>query len=404
MKNGGRKGFKELRKGEDIFDVWFESGSSWNGALRERNIGFPADLYLEGSDQHRGWFQLSLLPSLGVTGSSPFKTVLTHGFIVAADGRKMSKSIGNAIEVEDVLEKNGADICRWWISSLNYTNDIKVDWEFFRVASGEYRKIRNTIRFLLGNLNGFDPVHHRYEIGNEDRFTIDSWALQKHSEFVTSVRKGYQDFQFKRVSETIFDFCNDTMSAVYFTAVKDRLYCERPDSPKRRRTQTVLYDIASSLIRAVAPILVHTSEEAWLVLNDLEESSEESVHLQSLPEEVEFVADSGWETVMEFRQLVLKTLEEAKSEEQGIRNSMDAGIIALIPGSMKERLIPFDAELADLFGVSRLTCTKGEKLSVEVQDLRGEPKCERSWKRDETVKMRSDGGMLSDRDAEVMGL
>jgi len=404
IRKEGRAGLVNLRKGEDIFDVWFESGSSWNGALRERNIGFPADLYLEGSDQHRGWFQLSLLPSLGATGVSPFRTVLTHGFMVAADGRKMSKSLGNAIEVEDVLNKNGADICRWWVSSLNYTNDIKVDWEFFQVAADEYRKIRNTIRFLLGNLNGFNPDKDRCEVGEEDRFSIDSWALQKHAEFLSDVCLGYRDFQFKRVSEAIFDFCNDAMSAVYFTAVKDRLYCDHPDSPRRRRTQTVLYDIARSLILAVAPILVHTAEEAWLELNGWDDSSDESVHLQTLPEPVPFEADPGWETVMSFRQQVLKALEEAKSEENGIRNSLDAGISAVVPEDLLKRLVPFEAELGDLCGVSRLSLTGGEALSISIQDLRSEPKCERSWKRDLTVRERSDGGMLSDRDAAVLGV
>jgi isoleucyl-tRNA synthetase len=162
-----------LRKGSDIFDVWFESGSSWNAVLRERDIGYPADLYLEGSDQHRGWFQLSLLPALGVTGCSPFRTVLTHGFMVDAEGRKMSKSEGNAIEVEEVLKKYGADICRWWVSSLNYTTDIKVDWKFFDVASDEYRKVRNTVRFLLGNLRDFDSLGDGVELTEADKLSID---------------------------------------------------------------------------------------------------------------------------------------------------------------------------------------------------------------------------------------
>jgi isoleucyl-tRNA synthetase len=404
MKNNQAKGLPDLRKGEDIFDVWFESGSSWNGALRERGIGFPADLYLEGSDQHRGWFQLSLLPGLGVMGQSPFKTVLTHGFMVAADGRKMSKSMGNAIEVDDVLKKNGADICRWWVSSLNYTNDIKVDWEFFRVASDEYRKIRNTIRFLLSNLNGFDPERDRYELGGGDGTSIDDWAVQKHFEFTAAVRKGYEDFQFKKVSETIFDFCNDTMSAVYFTAVKDRLYCEKEDSPKRRRTQTVLFDIAGSLIRAIAPILVHTAEEAWLALNGCSEKSEDSVHLESLPDVPEFRAHADWAAVMEFRQQVLKALEDAKSRQDGIKNSLDAGIRALVPDTLKAKMGPFRSDLADLCGVSRLSLSEGDQLKIEVLDLRNEPKCERSWKRDGTVRLRSDGGMLSDRDAEVLSV
>ncbi|UCF35312.1 MAG: class I tRNA ligase family protein, partial [Acidobacteriota bacterium] len=393
-----------LTKGNDIFDVWFESGSSWNGVLRERKIGFPADLYLEGSDQHRGWFQLSLLPGLGVTGQSPFKTVLTHGFMVDAEGRKMSKSGGNAVKVEDVLKIHGADICRWWVSTLNYTNDIKVDLEFFKVASDEYRKVRNTIRFLLGNLNNFDPEKDRVELGPEDRFSVDAWALQRLGHFIKQVDNGYASFNFKRVAEVIFDFCNDSMSAVYLAAVKDRLYCDALDSRRRRRTQTVLYEIAHSLIRAVAPILVHTAEEAWLALTGELMESERSVHLCRLPEGDAFEADSGWERVMSFRQSVLKVLEDAKQKENPIKNPLDAGITAVVKPATLEKLAPYREELADLCGVSRLDLVSGETVSFEVQDLRDEPKCERSWKRDGTVQTRSDGGLLSDRDAAVVGV
>ncbi|MGI9533799.1 MAG: isoleucine--tRNA ligase, partial [Thermodesulfobacteriota bacterium] len=166
-----------LKKGMDIFDVWFESGSSWNAVLKYRNIGYPADLYLEGSDQHRGWFQLSLLPALGATGVPPFKALLTHGFMVDAQGRKMSKSGGNALEVDEILKTHGADVCRWWVSTLKYSNDIQVDWEYFKVAADEYRKVRNTIRFLLGNTNDFNPETDIIDFTDEDRFSIDYWAF-----------------------------------------------------------------------------------------------------------------------------------------------------------------------------------------------------------------------------------
>ena len=176
LKEAGREGLGELVKGNDIFDVWFESGSSWNAVMRERGIGFPCDLYLEGSDQHRGWFQLSLLPALGMMGQSPFETVLTHGFMVTATGQKMSKSLGNAIDVEDLLKQHGADICRWWTASLNYTQDMKVDWEFFKVASDEYRKVRNTLRFLLGNLDGFSSGDL---LQPEQMLPLDRWAVRR---------------------------------------------------------------------------------------------------------------------------------------------------------------------------------------------------------------------------------
>jgi len=396
---------KNLEKSRDIFDVWFESGSSWNGVLNERGIGYPADLYLEGSDQHRGWFQLSLLPALGVTGQSPFKTVLTHGFIVDANGRKMSKSEGNSVSVEDVLKQHGADICRWWVCSLNYTNDIKVDWEFFKVASDEYRKVRNTIRFLLGNLNDFDPEKDYCPLAPEDRYSIDAWAWMKLREFIAASAEGYEKFQFKKVSEAVFNFCNDSMSAVYLVAVKDRLYCDAADSRRRRRTQTVLWETARALVRIVAPILVHTAEEAWLALHNEGTDSLDSVHYQKLPElpsGLEGQAD--WTPVMEFRQKVLKALEEARNREEGLKNPLDAGVRAVVTGQTEAALKPFLEELADLLGVSRMQVMVGEAFAVEIDDLRNEPRCERSWKRDLTVKPRSDGGLLSDRDAAVLGL
>ncbi len=395
----------QLEKSRDIFDVWFESGSSWNGVLNERGIGYPADLYLEGSDQHRGWFQLSLLPALGATGQSPFKTVLTHGFMVDANGRKMSKSEGNAVDVEDVLKQHGADICRWWVCSLSYTNDIKVDWEFFKIASDEYRKVRNTIRFLLGNLNDFNPETDYRPLAPEDSNSIDAWAWIKLREFIESTTDGYKKFQFKDVSDEIFNFCNDSMSAVYLVAVKDRLYCDAADSPRRRRTQSVMYEIVRALIRIVAPILVHTSEEAWLALRGEGMDSSDSVHFQAFPEvPVKLEAEADWAPVMDFRNKVLKALEEARAVENGLKNPLDAGVRAVVTPEVETSLKPFQGELADMFGVSRMEIETGDNQAVGIDDLRDEPRCERSWKRDTTVKPRSDGGMLSDRDAEVLGV
>ncbi len=399
----GREGLAGLHKGQDIFDVWFEAGSSWNAVLRERGIGYPADLYLEGSDQHRGWFQLSLLPALGATGQSPFRTVLTHGFMVDAEGRKMSKSLGNTIEVEDVLKTHGADICRWWVSSLNYANDIKVDWEFFRIAGDEYRKVRNTLRFLLGALNGFDPAEHAVGLTDADRNSIDWWVLQELGRFIEVVRDGYQEFQFKRVSEAIFNFCNDTLSAVYIAAAKDRLYCDPAGSRRRRRTQTVMHRIAESLILAMAPILVHTAEEAWLALQGLDMEAADSVHLRLLPEPFRWEEDPRWREVMAFRQEALKAIEEYKAGDAGLKNPLDAGIRVAAAGARLEALSWCREELADLCGVSRVMVEEGP-ASLTVMDLRQEPRCERSWKRDGTVRRRSDGGWLSDRDAAALGL
>jgi len=398
---------QELKLSSDIFDVWFESGSSWNSVLRARGIGYPADLYLEGSDQHRGWFQLSLLPGLGVTGVSPFKTLLTHGFMVDGKGHKMSKSIGNTVDVEDLLKQYGADICRWWVSSLNYVNDIKVDWAYFKTASEEYRKVRNTIRFLLSNLVGFDPDKMPYKYAPEDSKSIDGWIREEFRQVVNTCKDSYANYQFKRVNETIFNFCNDELSSIYLAAVKDRLYCEALDSKKRRRTQQTIFEIADGLIKLIAPILVHTAEEAFLSLRGENESSKSTVHLSEFSKTGDSkLCDDRWAEVMEIRDRVLKKLEEAK-EAQGISHAMDAGIEIKTSSDQCKDLLDFADDLNDLCNVSRFKFSDGgdsESPIVVVQDLRDEPRCERSWKRDGTVRERSDGGMLTDRDAAVVGV
>jgi len=392
-----------LAKGGDIFDVWFESGSSWNGVLNVRDIGYPADLYLEGSDQHRGWFQLSLLLGLGMTGVSPFKTVLTHGFMVTGRGEKMSKSLGNTIEVETLLEEYGADICRWWTASLDYTRDIKVEWDFFKLASEEYRKVRNTIRFLMGNLADFDPGTDTWEFTDSDRTTVDWWAREEYARVVREVRDGYETYQFKKVRETLFNYCNDSLSAVYMAAVKDRMYCDAADSPRRRRTQTVMREVLDGLIRLLAPVLVHTADEAWLAVLGDAATDTDCVHLARLPEAPEVGHEAGWDAAMALRDEVLKVVEDSK-ESIGFRNPLDAGVVATVTPESHAVLLPFAAEMADLCGVSRFDLVVGEESGVVVADLREEPSCERSWRRDVTVRERGDGAFLSDRDAAVLGV
>jgi len=392
-----------LKLGMDIFDVWFESGSSWHSVLEQRNIGYPADLYLEGSDQHRGWFQLSLLPALGVTGIPPFKALLTHGFMVDAQGRKMSKSGGNALEVEELLKTNGADICRWWVSSLKYTNDIKVDLEFFKVAGDEYRKVRNTIRFLLGNINDFDPTADPVDFTEEDRYSLDAWAMSELSKFVTETKKAYQNLDYKKANELIFHFCYETLSAIYLAAIKDRLYCEKDDGRKRRRSQTAMYHIAEALIKLFSPILVHTADEAYRSLKNEDQETTNSVHLLEMPDETEMAANPNWNKVMELRGKALKALEDAKAAD-GISNPLDTAIVVNIDSESLEALKPFESELADLCGVSRFTLKEAATFEISVKDLSDELRCERSWKRDGTVKERSNGALLSDRDAEALGI
>ncbi len=393
-----------LRLSGDIFDVWFESGCSWNAALKRMQGDYPADLYLEGSDQHRGWFQVSLLPSLAVTGKPAFAALLTHGFMVDKDGRKMSKSLGNTVEVDALLKELGADVCRWWVCSLNTDNDIKVDMSFFRLAGEEYRKVRNTIRFLLSNLSDFDASVAQPA---PEPTSLDAWALGELDRLVRGARECYEQFDFRALHEMIFNFCNDTLSAVYLAAVKDRLYCDAANGPRRRQTQAVIHAVSDALIRLIAPVLPHTADEAWTALHG-ETTAEKSVHLELLPKATQPAVDDDWAKVMTDREGWLKALEEARAG-RGIDNPLDLGlkICACPAASHVQKFDPVD--LADLCGISRVElvaqagdCPQAKVL--EVVDLRQEPRCERSWKRDGSVTERSDGGMLSQRDALALGL
>jgi isoleucyl-tRNA synthetase len=373
-----------LEKMYDIFDVWFESGSSWNAVMNERGVGTPSELYLEGSDQHRGWFQLSLLPSLGATGEPPYKRLLTHGFMVDKNGKKMSKSKGNAIGVEDLLKDFGADVCRWWVSSLAYENDVKVDLDYFNVAGDAYRKIRNTLRFLLGNLADFSPETDA--VAAVDPMSIDGWALAEAVRFEQAIRLHYTRFELREANAAIYELCNDMLSAVYLVAVKDRLYCDRADSPRRRQTQTVMHHLAELLCRVLEPIVPHTADEAYRSLH-----GEDAVLQTSAPLDLSYECDHDWTPVMIMRQAAMKAIEEAKA--RGIENPLDAGLVIPDP---EGTFLRFEEEFADLCGVSRARCVAsiGE---VEIEDLREEPRCERSRKRDSTVKDRA-GVLLSDRD------
>ena len=395
-----------LRKGNDIFDVWFESGTSWNAVMRQRELGFPVELYLEGSDQHRGWFQLSLLPGIASTGHSPFTSVLTHGFMVDKDGLKMSKSGGNALDVEELLKHFGADVCRWWVATLSYENDIKADEEFFRVAGEAYRKVRNTLRFMLSNLNDFTPASDApaggLDTSSLSPVSLEAWVLDAFDRLSEKVQKSFEAYEFRSATLALYNFCNETLSATYLAAVKDRLYCDRADSPRRRRTQAVLYALTDGLCRLLAPILAHTADEAFRVLKGADSKDvETSVHLETYLPPFSVTADQNWDAVMKVREAALSAMEENRSGDAGIDNPLDAGLVLPDP---EGRLSAFDpVDLADLLGVSRVTVDPAAD-SVTVQDLRDQPRCERSWKRDGTVKKRSDGGMLSDRDAEAVGV
>ncbi|MEM8783054.1 MAG: isoleucine--tRNA ligase [Planctomycetota bacterium] len=389
-----------LTKGGDTFDVWFESGSSWNAVLREgwrekqADEAFPAALYLEGSDQHRGWFQHSLLPALAVTGRPPFEAILTHGFMVDKDGRKMSKSTGNALKVDELMKQYGADVCRWWVASLNVDNDIKVDASFFKLAGESYRKVRNTLRFLLSNLKGFDASSVEATLATVEPTHLEAWLLGEFAALCAAVRGAYDRYAYREAHAALFGFCNETLSAVYLAAVKDRMYCDAADSPRRVRAQAAMWAVADGLCRLLAPLLPHTADEAYRALHD----DDACVHLALLPEPPEVRASEAWPDVMRDRDAWLKAMEDfGQGREGGGKvNPLDLGLA--VPGDGWS----LDAvDLADLCGVSRLS-TGSEVIAVE--DLSDQPRCERSWKRDGTVTPRSDGGLLSDRDAAALGL
>ena len=402
-----KKDLTGARKSTDIFDVWFESGSSWHAVMRQRELGYDGkdrevtDLYLEGSDQHRGWFQSSLLLAVAVTGKSPFKAVLTHGFMVDKDGKKMSKSLGNTLEVEELLKTYGADVCRWWVSSLNSEGDIKVDESFFKVAGEEYRKVRNTIRFLLSNLSDFNPDTDRYDLTDADASSLEAWLYAELAGVSNHVTTAYKTYAFRRAHELLFNFCNDTLSAIYLAAVKDRLYCDKADASRRRRSQTAIFDVADALIRLLAPLMPHTADEAWRALHG---EGAASVHLSSFAVVTDRPRNDEMTLVMnETRDGLLKRIEDFR-QANDIDNPLDLGL--RITGGPELGLAKVDPrDLADMCGISRVELVGAQAQSeVVVLDLRDEPRCERSWKRDGTVKQRSDGGMLSDRDAEALGL
>ncbi len=392
------KGFdlSSAEKMYDIFDVWFESGSSWNAVLKDRLGQFPADLYLEGSDQHRGWFHLSLLPSLGVQQQAPFKALLTHGFIVDKHGKKMSKSLGNTLNVQDILNQYGAEITRWWVSSLAYDSDIKVDLSFFDQAGDSYRKIRNTIRFLLSNLYDLtiskDLSSLYSHIQTLPSKSLDSYMISRTKTLETSVKTAYSTYNFKQAHQLIYDFCNEDLSSFYCSISKDILYCDAPDSERRRSIQYCFWAILEVLLRCLSPILPHTSDEAYQALhNDVD------LHLPLAPQ-IDLQSDedqSAWTTLLDTRQHVQKLLEDYKSK--GIENSLDAKLA--LPDSL-DSFSTFSVSLADFFGVSRVQFHKNSDIIIE--NISDQPRCERSWKRDETVKDRGNGIFLSDRDAAVL--
>ena len=308
--------FGELKKEENIFDVWFEAGCSWYSVATKIGWPVPVDLYLEGSDQHRGWFQLSLLPALGAIGKAPFKTVLTHGFVVDEKGIKQSKSLGNYTNAQEEITKYGADILRLWIASVNYQDDVRCNDELIGKTQDAYRKIRNTIRYLLGNIYDFDPAKNA--VAYEKMFEIDKWAMQQLQKLIAGVTKEFDDFAYHRAFTLLYNFCSIEMSSIYMDLLKDRLYCDLADSPSRRSCQTALYKILDALTLLFAPILVHTAEETWAAIQHKSQNVD-TVHLAMLPKvdpAIDWQAgEAKWQKLMSLRNAVLLALEPLRRDK-----------------------------------------------------------------------------------------
>jgi len=373
-------------KETDILDVWFDSGVSWAAVLENReDLQFPASLYLEGSDQHRGWFHSSLLTSVGTRGYAPYRSVLTHGFVVDGEGKKMSKSAGNVIAPGEVINKLGADVLRLWVSAEDYRDDIKISDEILKRLADAYFRIRNTFRFLLGNLYDFQPESDRIPYSDLDE--IDRWALHRFQKLISRVREAYERFEFHIVYHSVQNFCAVEMSSIYFDILKDRLYTYASHSQGRRSAQTVLYEILRGLAGLMAPILSFTSEEVWQFLPGGEHKSE-SVHLTQFPEvKPEYVDETlneRWERLLEIRALVTKALEEARKEKK-IGLSLDAQVHLYLPEKDYSFLQSYEKELKSIFIVSSVSLHREEKgIRIEVDRADG-AKCERCWNYDTSV-------------------
>lgn len=370
-------GASEFNKETDILDVWFDSGSSCVAVLETRgNLQFPADVYLEGGDQYRGWFNSSLMVGLAAHDQAPYKTVLTHGWVVDGEGKKMSKSIGNVVSPNDVIKQSGAEVLRLWASAVDYSEDVRCSKEILDRVTDAYRKIRNTVRFALGNLDGFNPQSDT----TSDLLEIDRWALSELSDVTAKTLRGYENFDFQTVYHTLYHFCTVTLSARYFDIIKDRLYISAPKSQARRSAQTALYQIADNLGRLLAPILVFTADEIW---ENLPDQTVQSVHL------AEFPAASGtkdvklavrWENLFAVRDEVLKALENSRNEKL-IGSSLEAKVQLTASGETFELLKNYADELRFIFIVSQVELTEAsnnEGLSVKVLRADG-VKCERCW-------------------------
>ncbi|MBI2091992.1 MAG: isoleucine--tRNA ligase [Deltaproteobacteria bacterium] len=403
----------EFKKHSDILDVWFDSSVSQRAVLEEgHKLGWPCDLFLEGVDQHRGWFQVSLLTAIANRGAAPYRAVLTHGLILDEEQRKMSKSLGNVVSPDEVVNKFGADVLRLLFASVDYTNDISFSKRMLELGSEAYRKIRNTCKYLLSNLSDFEPDRHLVPEAN--LMEIDRWAMHSLQMLVQKIRSAYENYEFHVVYHALNEFCTVTMSAFYLDILKDRLYCEKKDGPLRRSAQTVVWKILDSMLKLMAPILSFTVEEAWGYAPHYKGKTDSAI-LSLLPKADEKYIDeqlaAKWETFLKLRGDVTKVLENARKEKM-IGNSLEARVVIECTDEMKKFLGGFGDALPDLFIVSGVEFGKAEgkfsHTSAEIKDFKvgvvksGGLKCGRCWKYSESVGKNSSHPEICKRCADVV--
>jgi isoleucyl-tRNA synthetase len=405
-------GGKEFRQDYDILDVWFDSGSSHLATLGSRkDLPWPSDIYIEGGDQYRGWFQSSLLIAVALRGKSPYRTAITHGWTLDAEGRTMSKSKGIGIDPNDLVKARGAEIARLLVSSVNYVEDIRIFDELLDRLGEAYRKIRNTCRFMLGNLsNQQDAGHPRFNpaidcLPHDQMLEIDRWALAQKERLVQKCLKGYEEYQFHQVYNALYHFCTVDMSAFYLDILKDRLYTYATHSPARRSAQTALWEILSSFTRLLAPILSFTSEEVYSAMSEGHppENRAESVHLLLFPkyermkDEEYLIAE--WEKIREVREVVLKSLEGVR-QTGVIGNSLEAKVLIRASTRTAELLRRHEADLRYVFLVSQVAVQEdsavNDGLQIEVAKADGQ-KCERCWNYSAVVGTETDYPTLCER-------
>ena len=421
-------GANSFSKGSDSLDCWFDSGSTHAGVLSSGifpNLRYPSDIYLEGGDQYRGWFQSSMLTSIAVNGIAPYKIIITNGWTVDGEGKAMHKSLGNMIAPQEIIKDFGADILRLWVTSTDYRVDTRISREIFKQLSDTYLKIRNTARFILGNISDFNPDD---SVAYEDMIELDRWALSRLNKLVASVGESYEKYEYHTIHHALHNFCTVDMSNFYLDVIKDRLYCDETDGLLRRSAQTAMYLILDALVRMLAPILAFTSEEIWAIMPHKASADRESVLYNPMPVPVDefFLSpsrDAAWDKLLRLRDDVNKALEMARSEKV-IGKSLDADIILYFSSNAfeflkearfgalgseaadEERLEIDKAFLRTIFIVSNVEIVEGGGEGYEGTEFPGvavsvaasaAPKCARCWTHDKLVGMHEEHPQLCPR-------